>query len=259
MPPKKTTPAPESPAAPAQQAKPRSSKNWKVIDTAGMSEEQRKAVIDKALATGKPARKAGEKVHNVAPENKKAAKIPRQDTSTVKSGAKAPHQEPATTTRARTREKRPCVELTDALAGEIIEQVYESSLIDVLRKDGMPSYSTFMRRLARDSDLAKRYGEAMDARADKLALEIIQIADDGSNDTYLDEEGNKRTDHDVVARSKLRVDARKWAAAKMAPKKYGDKVDLNHGGQADNPLVTLLGRISGTALPIASNVPDDDE
>jgi len=33
-----------------------------------------------------------------------------------------------------------------------------------------------------------------------------------------------------VQRSKLRVDARKFRAVKLAPKKYGDKIDMNHGG-----------------------------
>jgi hypothetical protein len=28
----------------------------------------------------------------------------------------------------------------------------------------------------------------------------------------------------------LRVDARKWKASKLAPKRYGDKMDLNHSG-----------------------------
>ncbi len=71
----------------------------------------------------------------------------------------------------------------------------------------------------------QQYARACEIRADAWLEEIIQIADDGSNDTYLDEEGNPRTDHDVINRSKLRVDARKWAMSKAQPKKYGDKAE----------------------------------
>ena len=34
-----------------------------------------------------------------------------------------------------------------------------------------------------------------------------------------------------VQRSKLRVDTRKWLMSKLAPKKYGEKVDLEHSGE----------------------------
>ena len=81
---------------------------------------------------------------------------------------------------------------------------------------------------------AEQYARAREARADKLADEILQIADDSSNDTYVDGDGNVKTDHEVVARSRLRVDSRKWLAGKMAPKKYGDRQILS--GDPDAPL-----------------------
>lgn len=74
-----------------------------------------------------------------------------------------------------------------------------------------------------------QYTRAREAQAETLVEDLLQIADDGKNDTYLDSEGNERTDHDVIARSRLRVEARKWLAGKMAPKRYGEKstVELN--------------------------------
>lgn len=71
---------------------------------------------------------------------------------------------------------------------------------------------------------------AREAQADTLAEEILQIADDGSNDTYTDDEGRTHVDYDHISRSKLRVDARKWLASKMAPKKYGDRITNEHTG-----------------------------
>lgn len=70
------------------------------------------------------------------------------------------------------------------------------------------------------------YARARERQADKLVSDMLQIADDGANDTYVDEEGNTKTDQDVVARSRLRIEARKWLAGKMNAKRYGDKLDI---------------------------------
>ena len=82
----------------------------------------------------------------------------------------------------------------------------------------------------------EQYARAREAQADKFAEDIIKIADDGTRDTYVDENGNERTDQDVIARSRLRVDARKWLAGKMAPKKYGDKIAAEITGADGGPL-----------------------
>lgn len=80
----------------------------------------------------------------------------------------------------------------------------------------------------------EQYARAREAQADKHAEDILAIADDGRNDTYLTDAGEV-TNHDVIARSRLRVDARKWLASKMAPKKYGEKVAI--GGADDLPAI----------------------
>lgn len=88
------------------------------------------------------------------------------------------------------------------------------------------AFATLASFLSRPENI-EQYARAREAQADKLAEDILQIADDGSNDTYKDDDGNVRTEHDVIARSRLRVDARKWLAGKMAPKRYGDKLDVD--------------------------------
>lgn len=85
---------------------------------------------------------------------------------------------------------------------------------------------------------ADLYARAREAQADRMAEDILQIADDGTRDTYIDSEGRERTDQDVIARSRLRVDARKWLAAKMAPKKYGEKLAI--GGADDLPPIKTM-------------------
>ena len=42
----------------------------------------------------------------------------------------------------------------------------------------------------------------------------------------------------AVQRNKLRVDARKWVLSKLAPKKYGDKLELS--GDKNAPLALVV-------------------
>ncbi|MHB1326877.1 MAG: terminase small subunit-like protein [Gemmatimonadales bacterium] len=102
-------------------------------------------------------------------------------------------------------------------------------LVRICKSEEMPHVSTVYRWIAANEAFRDMYARAREDQADTLADEIVAIADDGSNDTY-EKDGVEFTNQDVVARSKLRVDARKWVAAKLKPKKYGDKVDHEHGG-----------------------------
>lgn len=107
----------------------------------------------------------------------------------------------------------------------------------------MPAQSTVFKWLSEQPAFSKQYASAREAQADFMADEILQIADDGLNDTYIDDDGKQRTDQDVIARSRLRVDARKWLASKMAPKKYGDKLTQEVTGANGGPVeITAITR-----------------
>jgi hypothetical protein len=89
---------------------------------------------------------------------------------------------------------------------------------------------------------------AREEQADYFAEEILEIADDATNDWMerRDREGNNigwQENGEAMQRSRLRVDARKWLMSKMAPKKYGEKstVDMN----VDGSLSLLMQRIDG--------------
>ncbi|CAB3624608.1 hypothetical protein LMG3431_00041 [Achromobacter pestifer] len=89
----------------------------------------------------------------------------------------------------------------------------------------MPAESTVRWWVIEDRNgLSARYTQARDIGLDVMADQCIQIADDGQNDSYTDDEGRKRTDFDVIARSKLRFDARRWYLSKLAPKRYGERI-----------------------------------
>lgn len=110
-------------------------------------------------------------------------------------------------------------------------------LVRICKDEEMPGTSTVYRWLAASQEFRDMYARAREDQADTLADEIIEIADDGANDTYT-KDGIELTNHDVIARSKLRVDARKWIAAKLKPRKYGDKVEHEHGGNLSVSLVS---------------------
>jgi len=83
--------------------------------------------------------------------------------------------------------------------------------------------------LSQDPKLADQYARAKDACAELLADEIVDIAEDGRNDWV--ERENARTgetyialNREAIERSRLRIDARKWVASKLLPKRYGDRI-----------------------------------
>ena len=107
------------------------------------------------------------------------------------------------------------------------------SLRKICRDEGMPTEGA-IRQWAKTEPFAAQYAQAREDGYALLADELVQIADDGLNDTYVDDNGFPRTDHDVIARSKLRVDTRKWMLSKMLPKLYGDKLQhANAAGDGD--------------------------
>lgn len=101
----------------------------------------------------------------------------------------------------------------------------------------MPCLSTVLYWLndGQHEAFLEQYKVARDIQADLMVEDIIEIADDSSLDytTVERDDGSYKTviDREHVQRSRLRVDARKWTASKLKPRKYGDKVDVTSGGE----------------------------
>lgn len=94
-----------------------------------------------------------------------------------------------------------------------------------------------LEKLAENGNFTIQYARAKQDQADFLAEEIIEIADDSSNDTIIDPvTGVEKENKEWVNRSRLRVDARKWVAAKLKPKRYGDKIE--HSGSLEVKQIT---------------------
>lgn len=86
-------------------------------------------------------------------------------------------------------------------------------------------------------NFSKDYALAKQLQGDYLAEELLDIADESDHDTEVGLDGKKVINHDAINRSRLRVDARKWAAAHLRPKKWGDKIDVtSDGGKVNHAL-----------------------
>lgn len=123
-------------------------------------------------------------------------------------------------------------------------EVFEAVLADVAAGEAASTAlaerevnrRTFWAHLAKDDEAANKYARAKSLGLERLADEIIDIADAREGDVMLDEEtGRRLIDNEAVQRARLRVDSRKWLLSKLAPKKYGDKLGLT-GGDGEGPI-----------------------
>lgn len=140
---------------------------------------------------------------------------------------------------------------TSVLALQICEKIANGQSLRAICADpAMPDKSTVLRWLLRPEhdEFRRQYSAAREAQADVLVDEIIEIADDTHHDLRVDDESNTITvDHEHIQRSRLRVDARKWAAAKLAPKKYGERISHEHGG-VDSAAIAVTHTVTATQI-----------
>lgn len=127
------------------------------------------------------------------------------------------------------------------------------SLRSICDDANMPNKANVFRWIGQKEDLRDQYARAREAQADALFDDILSIADDGRNDWM--EKRNQDGDiigwqenGEAIRRSQLRIDSRKWMAGKLRPKKYGEKLDVEHG--VTGQVAELLTRIAdkGTRL-----------
>jgi hypothetical protein len=125
---------------------------------------------------------------------------------------------------------------TEKLADEICRRLAEGeSLRAICREDGMPGVRTVFDWLEADESFRTKYARAREVQAELMADELLEIADDGQNDWmekfYKDGEAAGWAENgEALRRSQLRVATRQWIAAKLLPKKYGDKTQVEHSG-----------------------------
>ena len=127
-------------------------------------------------------------------------------------------------------------EFTQETADAICELIADGkSLRSICLAEEMPSKTTVFKWLAARPEFVDRYARAREAQADSLFEDSLDIADDGSRDVIVTEDGRELVNHDHIARARLRVDTRKWMAGKLRPKKYGDRTEIT--GKDGAPLI----------------------
>ena len=138
------------------------------------------------------------------------------------------------------------------------------SLRQICRDDHMPDERRVREWYVRDlHGFAPHYARARELLLDAWAEEIIDIAEDGSNDWMVRETERGRMvrslDDEHVRRSQLRIESRKWLLSKLAPKKYGDKVAVEHSGtsNADRISDAELAAIAGRGRAALAQAEDD--
>jgi hypothetical protein len=107
------------------------------------------------------------------------------------------------------------------------------SLRSVCRDEAMPDKASVFRWLREHADFCDQYARAKEESADTHADEILDIADEGSNDWMQRNDPENPgwvANGEAIQRSRLRVDTRKWIASKLKPKKYGEKVSTEISG-----------------------------
>ena len=167
---------------------------------------------------------------------------------TIKKAAKKPAKTPKATKQAQgstTPAKKPVAPQKTGRPTKFNQQTADlicmmlsegMSLRQILKADkvgALPAQSTVYEWLIRHPLFAEQYARAREEQADTNADEILDIADEMPPE-YTDKEGRTSLDATYINWQKNRIEARKWTAAKLRPKKYGDRVALEgvEGGAA---------------------------
>jgi hypothetical protein len=123
---------------------------------------------------------------------------------------------------------------SQALIDTLCERIANGeSLRSICKDKAMPGLSTVFAWLAADAKFQEQYARARETQADVFADELVAIADEAPN-LVTHGEGDQvevALDSAAIAHQRLRIDTRKWVASKLKPKKYGDKLDVEHAGQ----------------------------
>jgi hypothetical protein len=116
-----------------------------------------------------------------------------------------------------------------SVGDKICERLVEGeSLRSICRDPDMPAISTVFGWFRIHPEFKEQYAQAKDEQCDTYADDIVAIADRygvSDDDTAV-----------MTARDRLRIDARKWVAAKLKPKRYGDRIAQEITGGDGGPV-----------------------
>jgi len=126
------------------------------------------------------------------------------------------------------------MEFDQSAADRICDMLMDGrSLRAICREEeNLPSMRTVFKWLGQNEAFAQQYTRAREIHADAVFEEIRDISDTPvlGVKTVSKPTGTETTEGDMVDHRRLQIDARKWMLGKMAPKKYGEKSQIEHTG-----------------------------
>ena len=116
------------------------------------------------------------------------------------------------------------------VAGYICGEIASGrSLRSICEEDGMPHRQTVFKWLAKHKEFNDQYAISQKERTEAFAEDILDIAD----------QYEREEDQDHINRARLRIDTRKWLMSKMAPKRFGDRQEIEHSGSIKHTLTEM--------------------
>lgn len=133
---------------------------------------------------------------------------------------------------------RPSMFSPDVANTICMEIMAGKGLREVCAMEGMPGTSTVYSWLREHPEFQDAYARAREIQADVLADEVVEIAD---------------TEPDPN-RARVMIDARKWLAGKLRPKKYGDRVGIDHTVENKTGMNVVVNVVPAPVTPAAIDV-----
>jgi hypothetical protein len=115
------------------------------------------------------------------------------------------------------------VEVGDFICECLVQGMSLRRIVDI---EGVPSVGVILDWVWREESFGKRYRAARKVQAEHEALALQDLADEKPW-TYVDQGGQEHIDPAWVSWQKLRIDARRWNAAKLLPAVYGDNMRID--------------------------------
>lgn len=101
------------------------------------------------------------------------------------------------------------------------------SLNKICKLDNYPKKTTVYRWIIEKPEFRDKYESAREMQQEHYLDEMLEIADDTSED-FVETEKGVTFDREHVQRSKLRIESRRWIMERLAPKRYGQKQAIDH-------------------------------
>ena len=121
------------------------------------------------------------------------------------------------------------------------------TLKSVCTDDDMPGMTTVFYWFTAHPEFAKSYTRSQLAKADVWFDEMHEVARQpimGQSLTIKADGGQEIRQEDMLGHRRLLIDTLKWSIGKLNPKKYSDKLQLEHTGAEGGPVQIVEGKLS---------------